>query len=91
MPGFVILATSLEIFITGSKMPSFSLALILKTPPKDGEPSAVMIFVPTPQLVTVQPCSFRDWMRYSSRSFEPEMMASGNPASVNMRLASLER
>ena len=83
---------SLEIFITGSHDPSaFSRAHILYTPPKAGVPSAVMQRVPMPQDDTVQPCSLSEAIAYSSKSFDPEMIASGKPAAAKSFDASRDR
>ena len=42
------------------------------------------MFVPTPQEVIAAPWSFRLVIRYSSRSLEAEMTASGKPASSSI-------
>ena len=66
-------------------------AASLYTPPKDGQSLAVIRLVPTPQELMVAPCIFRELIRFSSRSLEAEITASGNPASFSIFLAFLDR
>ena len=50
----------------------------------------MIIFVPTPQEVMAAPWFFRLVIRYSSRSLEAEMTASGKPASSSILRAFLD-
>ena len=52
----------------------------LYTPPSAGWSYAVASFVPTPQLMTLAPCSRIDSIVYSSKSFESTMPQSVRPA-----------
>ena len=45
----------------------------------------------TPQELMAQPWAFNSEMRFSSRSFEAAMMASGKPASANILWASFDK
>lgn len=54
---------------------------------KDGQSLAVIRLVPTPQELMAAPCIFRELIRFSSRSLEAEITASGKPASVSIFLA----
>ena len=51
----------------------------------------VIRFVPTPQLLILAPWSFREAIRFSSRSLEAEITASVKPAASSIFLAFLDR
>ena len=93
MPGFVIFSAFSEILIFGMKAPVFLswIAASLYTPPNAGQSLLVIMLVPTPQELMVAPCSFRDWIRFSSRSLEAEMMASVKPSASRAALTFLDR
>ena len=76
-PGLVIFTGFSEILILGITRPSTVSALILYTPPRDGQSSLVMSLVPTPQVSMHAPWSFRSRIRFSSRSPEAQMMVLG--------------
>ena len=82
-----------ESFIFGMNFPVFlsMIAASLYTPPKDGQSLEVIRLVPTPQELMVAPWIFKLSIRYSSRSFEAEMVAAGKPASSSIFFAFLDR
>ena len=91
-PGFVIFSEFSDNLIFGVKVPSsFITAASLYTPPNAGLSFDVIRLVPTPQEVIAAPCVLRESIRYSSRSLEADIIASGKPASSNIRRAFLER
>ena len=51
----------------------------------------VIRLVPTPHEPMAAPCALSDSIRYSSRSLDAHMTASGNPASSSIFLAFFER
>ena len=70
--------------------PSF-IAASLYTPPNAGWSFEVIRLVPTPHEPMAAPCALSDSIRYSSRSLDAHMTASGNPASSSIFLAFFER
>ena len=79
------------IFAVNSSDPLCLEAASLYTPPNAGQSSEVINFVPTPHEVIGAPCAFKLEIRFSSRSPEAAMTASGKPASLSIIRAFLVR